>query len=88
MLLDDRFIIVPVFLLLYRRRTRAQLDARIIVHKPVSPISKCLLAHLSTFTSLFYAEFQNDGAHQNQLKTKSCITIRSIPKLVLIMLQD
>jgi len=54
MLLDDRFIIVPVFLLLYRRRPRAQLDARNIVHKPVSPISKCLMAHLST---LFHFPF-------------------------------
>jgi hypothetical protein len=35
MLLDDRFIIVPVFLLLYRRRTRAQLDARVVKKQSV-----------------------------------------------------
>jgi hypothetical protein len=68
MLLDDRFIIVPVFLLLYRRRTRAQLDARIIVHKPVSPISKCLMAHLSTFTSLFMLNFKMMAHIKTNLK--------------------
>ena len=42
------FLIATLSLIIVQRRPpRAQLDARIIVHKPVSPISKCLMTHLS-----------------------------------------